>query len=179
MTEPRRADIAPASRDPRGPSGSAPPGGPPPVPDWAKHAVRVLDDLIPIPGTGRGVGLDAILGFLLPGGGDALTAVSAVSILLLGIKRGVPKAVLFRMIANLGLDALVGAVPVLGDVFDVAFRANRRNLELVERHQRHGVPARASDYALLALGLVVVVASVVLPIAVAIYLGVVLTGGRG
>ncbi len=154
----------------RGPS-PAGAGEAPPVPAWAKHAVRALDDLIPIPGTDRGIGLDAILGFVFPGGGDALTAVSAVSILVLGLRRGVPTPVLFRMIANLGIDALVGAVPLLGDLFDVAFRANRRNLELVEKHQRHGTPARPSDYALLVVGMLVVVASVALPIALGVYFG--------
>jgi hypothetical protein len=151
-------------------------GEPPPLPAWSKHTVRLLDDLIPIPGAKRGVGLDPIVGLLVPGGGDAIMAVSSVTILVLGIRRGVPKPVLFRMIANLGLDALVGVVPVLGDLFDVAFRANRRNLELVEKHQRYGKPAGASDYAVLTVGLLVVVASVALPIAVAVYLGSMLFG---
>lgn len=149
-----------------------------PLPAWAKLMARLLDDAIRIPGTDRGIGLDAIIG-LLPGGGDALTAISAVSILVLGLRRGVPKAILFKMIANLGIDALVGAVPVLGDIFDVAFRANRRNLELVEKHQRHGTPAGPSDYALLVAGLLVVVVSVALPIALGFYFGGRLLRGSG
>jgi hypothetical protein len=159
----------------------ASPGGPAPgdlakevapVPRWAKEVARVLDDWLKIPGTDRGVGLDAIIGLLVPGGGDAITAVGAASLLVLAINRGVPKAVLFRMIVNLGVDAVFGSVPVLGDLFDVAFRANRRNLELVEKHQRHGKPAGPGDYALLALGFLVVAIGVALPIVLGIFLGV-------
>jgi hypothetical protein len=152
-------------RDPR------PGESPEPLPRWAKEVARILDDWLKIPGMDRGVGLDALLGFVVPGGGDALTAVGAASLLVLAIKRGVPKPILLRMIGNLGLDALFGSVPVLGDLFDVAFRANRRNLELVEKHQHHGKPAGASDYALLALGFFVVILGVALPIALGVFLG--------
>jgi hypothetical protein len=143
----------------------------PPVPRWAKEVARVLDDWLKIPGTDRGVGLDALLGFLVPGGGDAITAVGAASLLVLAIKRGVPKTILFRMIGNLGVDAVFGSVPVLGDLFDVAFRANRRNLELLEKHQRHGQPPGVGDYAILALGFLVVAIGVALPIALGVFLG--------
>jgi hypothetical protein len=75
------------------------------------------------------------------------------------------------MIGNVGIDAVFGSVPVLGDLFDVAFRANRRNLELIEQHQRHGKPASAGDYALLALGFLIVILGVALPIALGVFLG--------
>lgn len=143
---------------------------PPPLPAWAKQLTHALDDLIPIPGMKRGVGLDALFG-LLPGGGDAISAMASVSLLLLALRRGVPAPVLARMIANLGVDALVGSFPVLGDLFDVAFRANRRNLELVEKHQRGGAKPGFAEYALIGGGLFVVALGVAIPIALAFYIG--------
>ena len=87
-----------------------------------------------------------------------------------------PAVVLVRLIANVGLDALFGSFPVLGDLFDVAFRANRRNLELIERHQRHGEPPGIGEYALVGLGLFVIALGVAIPIALAIYLARALAG---
>jgi hypothetical protein len=95
----------------------------------------LLDSAVTIPGTNVKIGLDPILGLLLPELGDTLTA--AVSLTLLGVafRERVPKLVLARMLVNIALDALLGAVPVLGDLFDFAFRANDRNLALIERHR--------------------------------------------
>jgi hypothetical protein len=103
------------------------------APAWAERLVRLMDDGLRIPGTEIRLGLDAILGFLLPGVGDALGAVSALSLFGLAVRRGVPYVVLLRMALNVAIDALVGAIPLLGDVFDVGFKANRRNLQLIER----------------------------------------------
>lgn len=106
---------------------------PQPLPAWAERLVRLMDDGLRIPGTEIRLGLDAILGFLLPGVGDALGAVSTLSLFGLAVRRGVPYVVLLRMALNVAIDALVGAIPLLGDVFDVGFKANRRNLQLIER----------------------------------------------
>ncbi len=100
---------------------------------------RVLDDLVRIPGTRLRFGLDPIIG-LVPGLGDAAGAVFAAVILLAGIRMGAPAVVLLRMAGNIALDAIVGAIPVLGDAFDFGFKANRRNLALLERWER--APAR-------------------------------------
>jgi hypothetical protein len=110
------------------------------IPGWAKHLSRLLDSAVTIPGTNVKIGLDPILGLLLPELGDTLTA--AVSLTLLGVafRERVPKLVLARMLINIAIDALLGAVPLVGDVFDFAFRSNEKNLALIERHR--GDPTR-------------------------------------
>lgn len=100
---------------------------------------RLLDEAVRIPGTQVRVGLDALIG-IIPGAGDALSA--AVSAYLIGqaARIGVPPLLIARMVGNLAVDLLVGAVPVAGDLFDIGFRANRRNVELLRRHlARRGV----------------------------------------
>lgn len=92
-----------------------------------------MDDGLRLPGTDIRIGLDPILGFLLPVVGDAIGAASTLSLFWLAIQRGVPRTVLLRMAVNVGLDALIGAIPVLGDLFDVGWKANRRNLKLIEQ----------------------------------------------
>jgi hypothetical protein len=104
------------------------------TPTWAERLVRFLDDGLTFPGTSIRFGADAILGLLFPVAGDAVSALSALSLFWLAIERHVPWLVLVRMLVNVGTDALVGSIPLLGDLFDVAFKANRRNLELIERY---------------------------------------------
>lgn len=104
------------------------------APRWAEWVVRFLDDGLVVPGTSIRFGADALLGALLPGVGDGVSAVGSLSLFLVALRRGVPPAVLGRMVLNVGLDALVGVVPVLGDLFDVGFKSNRRNLELIHAH---------------------------------------------
>ena len=126
------------------------------IPDWARRLAVLLDGAITIPGTQIRIGLDPVLGVLLPELGDALTG--AVSLALLGVafRERVPKVVLFRMLMNIALDALLGAIPVVGDIFDFAYRANEKNLALIERHR--GDPNRAATWGdrlvVLAFGLV-------------------------
>jgi hypothetical protein len=94
----------------------------------------LLDQAFRIPGTRWRVGLDPIVGLLFPGGGDALgAAVSAVTVLV-AVRHGVPGVVVARMVFNIAVDLVVGLVPVAGDVFDVAWKANTRNLRLLETH---------------------------------------------
>ena len=92
-----------------------------------------LDTRFRFPGTNLRFGLDSLLG-LVPGIGDTLVALPGLYILVRAQRMGVPRHLLIRMVANLGIDWLVGTVPILGDVFDVAFKANRRNVNLVKRH---------------------------------------------
>lgn len=136
-----------------------------PVPAWAEKLVRWLDDIVRVPGTNIGIGLDGLVGMLLPGAGDALTALGSVSLLFLALRSGVPTVVLGRMILNIALDALLGAVPLVGDLFDFAWKANRKNLELIERYR--GDPQAkpgAADYALVGTGLVLIALSILLPL---------------
>lgn len=94
---------------------------------------RILDTSFRIPGTGIRFGLDPLLG-LLPGAGDALAGLIGSTILLLAAKLQVPRIVLVRMSANMAVNAIVGAVPLVGDVFSVWFRSNARNADLLRRH---------------------------------------------
>lgn len=142
-----------------------------PIPPWAEELTRWLDSAVRIPGTKITIGLDAILGFLLPTAGDALTALGALSLFSLAVRYRVPKVVFLKMLVNVAVDAIVGSIPVLGDVFDVAFRANRRNLELIQRYRSApGAPATAGDYAVVALVLVVLLALLALPVVVFVLL---------
>lgn len=110
----------------------------------ARALARMLDAAIRIPGTGRTIGLDPILG-LIPGLGDLAGAALSGYIVLTAARLGAPKAVLGRMLLNLGADTLVGSVPVLGDLFDVGFRANIRNSELLDAHLGQPEQARRSS----------------------------------
>ncbi len=114
---------------------SKPPASLATVPDWARKLARLLDSAIRIPGTDIRIGLDPILGALLPELGDALTSVLSLTLLGVAFRERVPKWVLGRMLLNIGLDALLGAIPLLGDLFDFAFKANDKNLALIERHR--------------------------------------------
>jgi len=92
-----------------------------------------LDDRFRVPGTRWRVGLDGLLG-LIPGIGDTATALIGAYIVLEAARIGVPKAMLARMLANLGLDYVVGLVPLVGDVGDIAWKANRRNARMLRDH---------------------------------------------
>jgi hypothetical protein len=99
-----------------------------------------LDAGIRIPGTNLRFGLDPMLG-LIPGLGDAAGAILAGWILVEAIRLGASRASVVRIAGNIAIDAAVGTVPVLGDVFDFAWKANLRNVALLERHL--GAPQRA------------------------------------
>jgi len=103
-----------------------------------------LDAGIAIPGTSVRFGLDPVLG-LIPGIGDAAGAVLAAWILLEAFRMGASRATLVRMAGNVALDAGVGAIPVLGDIFDFAWKANLRNVTLLERHLAAPAQARRAD----------------------------------
>ena len=92
-----------------------------------------MDAGIRIPGTSLRFGLDPILG-LIPGGGDAVGAVLAGWILVEAIRMGASRATVLRIAGNVALDAGVGVIPFIGDIFDFAWKANLRNVALLERH---------------------------------------------
>lgn len=77
--------------------------------------------------------LDPILGLLLPGAGDILTGATGIYTVLLALRMGVPKVTVARMLVNLAVDLVVGAIPIAGDAFDVWFKAHERNLALLEQ----------------------------------------------
>jgi hypothetical protein len=98
-----------------------------------RRIVRIMDDALEIPGLGLRIGLDPIIG-LLPGAGDLLSAAVSGWVIVTAARLGASPAVLARMLGNAGVDALFGAVPFLGDLFDFAFKAHRKNLGLLEAH---------------------------------------------
>ncbi|HYJ78007.1 MAG TPA: DUF4112 domain-containing protein [Longimicrobiaceae bacterium] len=108
----------------------------------------LLDNSIPIPGTGRRVGLDALIG-LVPGVGDAAGALLSSYIVVEGARLGAPPAVLLRMVLNVGVEAVAGALPFAGDLFDAWWKANDRNVRLLRRTVRAPDAARRSSLAVL------------------------------
>ena len=92
----------------------------------------LMDRALIIPGTKISVGLDALLG-LLPVGGDFLTGLVQVGLVLIALRHyKVPKSIAVRMMANVLLDIAVGSIPLLGDLFDAGFKANTRNVKLLQ-----------------------------------------------
>ena len=109
------------------------------VSDWLVKLTELMDDAIRIPGTSRRIGLDGIIG-LIPGVGDAVSAVMGLLLLEEAKRLGVSRWTRFRMVVNFGLDLLVGAIPLLGDAWDFFFKAHRKNLRLLqeEMERRRG-----------------------------------------
>ncbi|WP_331254736.1 DUF4112 domain-containing protein [Methylobacterium currus] len=93
---------------------------------------HLLDTAILLPGNRR-IGLDAIVG-LIPVIGDAITTAISSYIVWEARRLGAPRWLIARMAANVAIDGVVGAVPLIGDLFDAAFKANRRNVQLLRRH---------------------------------------------
>ncbi|MDW7693879.1 DUF4112 domain-containing protein [Flammeovirgaceae bacterium SG7u.111] len=104
---------------------------------WIKRISNLMDEAIRIPGTNIRFGLDPILG-LVPGAGDYISMVIS-SLMVLGIVRqGISGKVVVMMLGNVLVDFLVGSVPVIGDLFDFAYKANSRNYRLLLKHYEEG-----------------------------------------
>jgi uncharacterized protein DUF4112 len=97
------------------------------------RVTRLLDDVVRVPGTDVRVGLDPVIG-LVPVVGDAVSALAGAWVIAEAARFGIPRIVLARMTVNLLVDLGIGAIPLLGDVYDVVFRSNARNLDLFRRH---------------------------------------------
>jgi hypothetical protein len=142
----------------------------PPELERLKRLSRVLDSAIGIPGTRYRFGLDAIVG-LVPGIGDAIGAVFSLYIIFQAARLGASKASIARMVGNVAVDTIVGEIPLLGDIFDVGFQSNIRNLSLLEQHLHRPAATRAqSRRVLIGLGVVLLalfVGIVALSVAVA------------
>jgi Domain of unknown function (DUF4112) len=129
----------------------------------------ILDSLFRVPGTSIRFGVDAIAG-LIPGFGDLASPVYTALILLEGLRLRVPAVVQARMVLNAAIDMGIGLVPLLGDIADVAWKANLRNLALLERHARPGLPPARGDYVFVFLCLGVVAMIALVPFAIIIWL---------
>lgn len=96
-----------------------------------------MDTQFKVPGTRWTFGIDPLLG-LVPGAGDLLGFIIATIPILIVIRNGVSGKVAALLVLNIGLDALIGSIPILGGIFDFAYKANIRNLRLLERHYESG-----------------------------------------
>lgn len=139
------------------------------APPWIRALVRFMDDSIAIPGTRFRFGWDAILGAFAPWVGDGISALSHVTLIWSAFRAGLPRVVFARMLLNVAIDALAGSVPIVGDLFDATFKANRRNLELLERVERQPErAATAGDYAIVVLAILGVLIALMVPAIVAV-----------
>jgi hypothetical protein len=98
-----------------------------------RELARVLDSAVEIPIIRVRLGADALLG-LVPGVGDAVSAAIAGYPVMIAVRHRLPRALVLRLLFNIALDAIAGAVPLLGDLFDIGFKANVRNHRLIERY---------------------------------------------
>jgi len=96
--------------------------------------VKLMDTAIKIPGTNIRFGLDAIIG-LIPGLGDSASFIISGGLMLMMAKKGINTQLVMQMLGNVAVDYLIGAIPLLGDLFDVGFKANQRNLDLLKKYQ--------------------------------------------
>ncbi len=101
-----------------------------------------LDSAIPLPG-GYRIGLDGLIGFI-PIVGDSLTTLISSFIVVRGAQLGVPSHQLVRMMLNILLEASVGIIPLIGNVFDFVWKANEKNMRLIERHLPEQSPSRST-----------------------------------
>jgi hypothetical protein len=99
----------------------------------ARFLAELLDQRFTIPGTSIRFGLDPILG-LIPGIGDVIANLAGSTILLIAVQYRLPKIILLRMGLNVAFNALIGAIPIFGDVLSIWFRSNIRNAQLLERY---------------------------------------------
>ena len=92
-----------------------------------------LDEIITIPGTKYKIGIDPIIG-IFPVIGDLLGSILSIYIIYSGSKMGVSSQVIAKMSLNLGIDFTVGLIPIFGDIFDMGWKANKKNIELIEKN---------------------------------------------
>lgn len=123
---------------------------------WIESISAFMDNQFRVPGTNFRFGLDPILSFIPFGGSAASFAISA-GLLLTMVKHGVSRKVLILMMGNLVLDATLGSIPVLGNIFDFFFKANQRNVNLLKRHYQEGKYTGSGTGLLVAIALALLV----------------------
>ena len=128
-----------------------------------RRVSKLLDNAITIPGTKISFGLDPILG-LLPGGGDTLTGGISAYIVVEAARMGVPREIIYQMVGNILIDSFAGTVPVVGDLFDLGWKSNVKNIELLEKHL--DVAESGKSDKLFLFGLVLLLTLIVLGFAV-------------
>jgi hypothetical protein len=98
-----------------------------------KQLTENLDESFTIPGTNVKFGIDALIG-LIPGGGDIIGGLFSLYILRTAIKMKLPKKAVLSIIFNITLDTTIGIVPIVGDIFDIFWKSNKRNMRIIEKY---------------------------------------------
>jgi hypothetical protein len=119
-----------------------------------------LDSAIAVPGTRFRIGFDALIG-LIPGLGDLVGTLLSSYIIAIAASQGLPRSALARMAINVGIEAIVGVVPIVGDVFDAAWKANQRNVRLMQQFRSAPSAARRQSRAVVAAWMTGVLAFIV------------------
>lgn len=130
---------------------------------------HLLDDWFRIPGTGIRLGLDGLIG-LVPGLGDVIAGIASSVLIFAAWIRGVPYVTLLRMTVNLGVGVLIGAIPIFGDLFDIAWKPDRRNYRLIVRHLRQPHQHTWRDWVFLLVLVGVILLILAMPIIVLLIL---------
>ena len=136
---------------------------------WLRWCADLLDSRFVIPGTSIRFGLDPILS-LIPGIGDLASPAFTVLLLIKGLERHVPRVVLARMVLNALFDAALAIIPIAGNIGDIFWRANLRNLALLERHAGAGTPARRGDYVFVWTIALLLGALAMVPVVIAVWI---------
>jgi Domain of unknown function (DUF4112) len=133
------------------------------------YVAALLDDMWRIPGTQIRFGLDAVIGWV-PGIGDAMAGFASCLIVFASWRRGAPRITLTRMVANILLESTIGAIPVAGDIFHIAWKANRRNYRMLLREKEQPGLNTKRDWMFLSALLLMVIVAVGIPIGILIWI---------
>jgi hypothetical protein len=131
-----------------------------------RRASHLLDSVARVPGTSIRFGLDPILG-LIPGLGDLISPLFSIAVLWQSHDLRLPRVVQLRMLLNVAIDALVGAIPLVGDLFDFAWKANDMNLVLLERYAYEERPAGPGDWLFVTMVMLLMLATAIVPFLIA------------
>jgi hypothetical protein len=134
----------------------------------------LMDSAFPIPGTNWRIGLDPLIG-LIPGLGDLISSAFSFLIVFAAWQRNLPKVTIARMVGNIAVDTLVGAMPLVGDIFDAAWKSNKKNVAILKRATAEqagvaGLKSHARDWGALVLLVLAAAAMIAVPIWVLIWL---------
>jgi hypothetical protein len=130
-----------------------------------RRVAELMDSAFVLPGTAYRIGLDPIIG-LVPWVGDLASPLFTVALLWQARDVRIPKVVLGRMIVNAAVDAIIGAIPLAGDLFDCGWKANQRNMALLERHAYEEHRPTAGDWAFVIATMLIVIAMAAVPLVV-------------
>ncbi|MDF9794802.1 hypothetical protein OKW21_000065 [Catalinimonas alkaloidigena] len=120
---------------------------------WVDSLTNLMDSRFKLPGTNFRFGLDPILG-LIPGIGDATSLLISGSLIFYMYRHGASRKAMILMVGNVLLDAIIGSIPILGNIFDFAYKANERNIRIMKRHYQEGKYQGKGTGVLIMIGLV-------------------------